>query len=412
MYNNIISNYTNGAYTFDTLVEANASGLVEPAYLSGLIRLMVNDVLAEKRFTNKFAQFKKKRGYSGKIINSVYVNPANGKEFTVDGLTTLFDLAPADVKGSISKYTKPLQYDTTYNKDELMKAFTSESELTAFLNKIISSLYNGAEIDDKNEFIKLISDLIENNLVVYDEVETITTDSVKDLGIALKKYVAKFKEESDKYNVWKRVNPRDTHAIFWSNPEDINIILPISVWATLDVALYATLFNMDKADLSSRIFTVDDDKLPEHVQAVIFDSTLINIEEIYSDLEPAFYDSSKRRFKEIYNVNNQYGVNPFANCVVILDDLANEPSIKASAVRNQTVVVESGVKKTIVLDVVPVGANATIVPVPGELTTTATVSYDEIEGWTMDITATAADAITFTVDSSAITGTITVSVAE
>ena len=49
MYNSIISNYTNGEYTFDTLREANANELVEPSYLAGLIRLMVSDVVKEKR---------------------------------------------------------------------------------------------------------------------------------------------------------------------------------------------------------------------------------------------------------------------------------------------------------------------------------------------------------------------------
>ena len=411
MYNNIIADYTNGAYTFDTLSSATASGLVEPAYLSGLIRAMITEVVKEKRFRNKFAQFKIKKGYSGKIINRVYVNPTTGDEFTVDGLTTLFDLAPADVKGSISKYTKPLQYSTTYNKDELLKAFTSEDELTMFLNKLINALYNGSEIDDKKEFLNLISDLATKNYAVNTTPTSVTSDAVKDLGICLKKIVLDLQEESDKYNVWKRLNPHDTSAVFWSNLEDINIILPNSIYATLDVALYATLFNVDRADLDTRIFTVADDKLPEHVMAIVFDRQLIDIEEIYADMEPTFYDSSKRRFKDIYNVDNQYGINPFANCVVVWDNSSNYPSISAEGVRNQTVNVESGVAKTVVLDVYPLGANTTLTPTSAGITattTTCTIAYDALKGYTATITATADDSITFT---GGVAGTITVDVA-
>ena len=404
MYNNIISNYTNGAYTFDTLSEATASELVEPAYLNGLVRAMVNDVLATKRFSNKFAQFKKKRGYSGKIINNIYVNPATGKEFTVDGLTTLFDLAPADVKGSISKYTKPLQYDTTYNKDELRKAFTSEEELTSFINKIVMALYNGSEIDDKAEFISLFNDLINNNLVLCDKVDSITKETSKDLAITLKKYVELFKEESDLYNVWKRLNPTDTSAIFWSLPEDINIILPISVYATLEVDLYAQLFNVDRAELDGRIFTVADNRLPANVKAIIFDSRLIDIEEIYAELEPTFYDSTKRRFKEVYNVNNQYAVNPFANCVVLFDTVEHLPAVDVANVRNQTVKVVSGEEKVIALEVNPLGANQTLTAKAGKDTTTVSVAFDETTGYSMKITATANDSITF----NDVNGTITV----
>ena len=411
MYNNIIMNYTNGAYDFESLSTATASGLVEQAYLSGLIRAMVTEVLRAKRFKNKFAQFKVRKGYSGKIINRVYVNPATGKEFTVDGLSTLFDLAPADVKGSISKYTKALQYDTTYNKDELYKAFTSEAELSAFLEKIINSLYNGSEIDDKANFLDLINDLINNNYTVNTTPAVVTSDSVKDLGICLKKVILDLQEESDKYNVWKRLNPHDTSAIFWSNIEDINIIVTNSVYSTLDVALYATLFNVDRADLDARIFTVADDKLPQHVQAVVFDRGLIDIEEVYADMEPTFYDPSKRRFKDIYNIQNQYGVNPFANCVVIWDSSSNYPSVSAVSVRNQTVNVESGVAKTVVLDVNPLGANDTLTPTSAGITATTTtcvIAYDPLKGYTATITATADDSITFT---GGVTGTITVDVA-
>lgn len=411
MYNNIIAEYTNGAYTFDTLSNATASGLVEPAYLSGLIRAMVTDVVKEKRFKNKFAKFKTKKGYSGKIINRVYVNPTTGEEFTVDGLTTLFDLAPADVKGSISKYTKPLQYSTTYNKDELLKAFTNENELSLFLNKIINALYNGSEIDDKKEFLSLVSDLATKNYTVNTTPSVITGDTVKDLGICLKKIILDLQEESDEYNVWKRLNPHDTSAVFWSNLDDINIILPNSIYATLDVALYATLFHIEKAELDSRIYTVADNKLPEHVKAIVFDSQLIDIEEIYADMEPTFYDSSKRRFKDIYNVDNQYGINPFANCVVVWDSSSNYPSVSAEGVRNQTVNVESGVAKTVVLDVYPLGANTTLTPTSAGITATTTtcvIAYDELKGYTATITATADDSITFT---GGVAGTITVDVA-
>lgn len=411
MYNNIITNYTNGAYDFERLSADTASGLVEPAYLSGLIRAMITEVIKEKRFRNKFAQFKVKKGYSGKIINRVYVNPTSGEEFTVDGITTLFDLAPADVKGSISKYTRPLQYSTTYNKSELLKAFTSEAELTMFLNRLIEALYNGSEIDDKANFLDLINDLIENNFTVNTYPDTVTSDAVKDLGICLKKVVLDLQEESDKYNVWKRLNPHDISAVFWSNIEDINLIVPNSVYAKLDVALYASLFNIDRAMLNARIFTVADDKLPQYVQAIVFDRQLIDIEEIYAEMEPTFYDGSKRRFKEIYNIDNQYAVNPFANCVVIWDSSSHYPAISATTVRNQTVKATSGVAKTVVLDVTPLGANSTLTPTSAGITattTTCTIAYDPLKGYTATITATADDSITFTGD---VTGTITVDVA-
>ncbi len=410
-FNSLIYDYTNGEYTFEQLSSATASKLVEPTYLVNLIRLMITDVIKEKRFRNKFAQFKKERGYTGKIVNNTYVNPATGQTMTIDGLTTLFDLAPADVKSSISKYDDYKQYDVTYNRDELYKAFSSEYELFAFMDKLIDSLYNGSEINDMNMFLNIFNDIITNNYVVCREVTSVTSDAVKDLGICLKRIVADIQDPSDKFNVWKRLNPHDTSAVFWSNPDSINILLPNSVWATLDVALYATLFNVDKAEVEGRVFHVSDDLLPNHVKAIVFDSRLIDIRENYADLEPSFYDASKRRYKDILNTSNQYGVNPFANCVVVFDDDSNYPAVSATAVRNQTVNVTSGVKKTVILDVSPLGANSTLTPTSAGITattTTFTINYDPLKGYTADITATADDSVTF---SGGVTGTITIDVA-
>ena len=402
-FNNIISKYSNGKYTFDTLRQDNASELVETGYLAGLIRAMVNDVIGQKRLYNKFAQFKKKRGYSGKIVNRTYVNPTTGEEFTVDGLSKLFDLAPADVKGAISKHTKPLQYSTTYNKDELRKAFVSEQALIEFLNQIIGALYNGSEIDDKANFIQLFNDLYTENQALVKVTDAVTKANVEDFAVELKTIVENFKEESDNFNVWKRLNPSDTSAVFWSNQEDINIILPISVSARMDISLLAQLFNVDRAKLDGRVFTVADNKLASGIQAIIFDSTLVSIEEIYAELEPTFYDSTKRRYKEVYNTNNQYGINPFANCVILATSI---PEVEPVAVRSKTVKVESGVAKVVPLEISPIGANATITAVAGKETTSVTVTYDEVKGYEISITATASDSITF----SGLTGTITVTV--
>ena len=404
MFNNIISNYTKGAYTFDTLTEANAGGLIEPAYLNGLVRMLVNEVLTLKRFTNKFSQFKVKRPFSGKIINSVYVNPVTGKAFTVDGLTKLFDLAPADVKGAIRKYTVPLQYDVTYNKDELYKAFANESSLVDFINLIVNSLYNGSEIDDKAQFVSMFSDLYNENLAKIIKFAKVDATNIEEFAVQLKTVVENFKEESVLYNVWKRLNPTDTSAVFWSNPGDINIILPISISARLDVELYAKLFNVDRAEIDGRVFTIADDKLPTGVQAIVFDSTLVSIDEIYAELEPTFYDATLRRYKEVYNTNAEYGMNPFANCVIIAIDI---PDITATTVRSKTVSVVSAEATKTPLEITPIGANHAIAAVVSDADhMTATVTYSIDNGYELTVTSTVAGTVTFT----GITGTITVSV--
>ena len=176
-------------------------------------------------------------------------------------------------------------------------------------------------------------------------------------------------------------------------------------------SLYATLFNIDKADVEARVFHEPDDNLPNHVLAIIYDSRVVDIRQIYAELEPTFYDSSKRRMTDRYNTNNEYGICPFANCVVVFDDDDNYPSVSAEAVRNQTVNVTSGVSKTVILDVLPLGANSTLTPTSAGITggtTTCTITYDPLKGYTANITASVDDSITF---SGGVTGTITVDVA-
>ena len=405
-YNKIINQYSNGQYDFLSLQEAVLSDMIDTTYLSGLIRLMVNDVVESRRYRNIFAQFFRERNATGKIVNNNYINPATGEEFKVDSLSKLLDVAPADVKTSITKYNKPMQYTVDYNREELMKAFNSVEEMTNFINGLIDSLYNGAEIDQEEEVTKIFSDLYNNGLI--RTVTMTTQNDMEELATKIKTLVGSFKKATSKFNSWKKLNPHDTSAKFWSLPSDINIILPVSIKAKLDVTFFATLFNVDRADLDGRIFEVDDDALPSGVYAYVFDSRVLNIRDVYRIMETPFYDQTLMKFKQVYNISEQYGVNPFANCVAIAN---STPSVDITAVRSKTVKVVSGEATKIALDIIPIGGNETLVPAGAKQTTTVTYSYSEDDGASITVTATADDVITFTnSDSQSISGTITIDV--
>ena len=93
--------------------------------------------------------------------------------------------------------------------------------------------------------------------------------------------------------------------------------------------------------------------------------------------------------------------------MVILDSSSNEPVVNAGAVRSKTVNVKSGELTNIPLEVVPIGANQTITPTATS-GSTVSVAYSDDTGYTLSVTATTSDSITF----GSVTGTITINVVE
>lgn len=393
-FNNIVSDYINNGLSYERITEIGEglrNGLIEPAYITPLIRLIINDTMEAKRYKNRFAEFKKPRtSYSGKIINSTYVNPATGENVDLSektDVTSLFDYAPADVKSALTRTIKNPQYKVTYQKDELYKAFTSPEALQEFINSLVNSLFNGSEINDRNEFVNMLGSLYTNNQAVI-KTATKPTDlqTTREFAILLKEYVFNLQDPSDQYNVWKKINPTDTSAVFWSNMRDLNILMPASIYARMEVDLFAQLFNVERAEVDARVHVVSDNLLPEGVFCILFDNKLVDIRERFTDLEQPFYDPTKRTYLQVLNTSTEYGVIPFANCVIFAESL---PSIAPTAVREMTV--KTSVSNTITtgLLVNPVGANETITVQSSDSGTTATVTYDEVLGYQVKIVTTA-----------------------
>lgn len=394
-YNNIVSDYINNGLSYERITEIGEglrNGLIEPAYITPLIRLIINDTMEAKRYKNKFAEFKKPRtSYSGKIINSTYVNPATGENIDLSSktdVTSLFDYAPADVKSALTRVVKNPQYKVTYQKDELYKAFTSPEALQSFINNLVNSLINGSEINDRNEFVSLLGGLYSNNQAII-KTATKPTDlqTTREFAILLKEYVFNLQDASDKYNVWKKINPNDTSAVFWSNMRDLNILMPSSIYARMEVDLFAQLFNVERAEVDARVHVVSDELLPSGVFCILFDASVVDIRERFNDLEMPFYDPTKRTYLQVLNTSTEYGIIPFANCVVFAESI---PSIVPTAVRSMTV--NTAVSSTITTGILvnPVGANATITVEASDAGTTPTISYDETLGYQLKLVTTSA----------------------
>lgn len=395
-YNNIVSDYINNGLSYERITEIGqglASGLIDPAYITPLIRLIVNDAITNKGYKNKFAEFKKPRtSLSGKIINSTYINPATGEHVDLSSktdVTALFDYAPADVKSALNRVVKNPQYKVTYQKDELFKAFTSPEALESFINGLVNSLINGHEIDDRNEFVKLLADLYDRNqAIIKTATKPVDLQTTREFAILLKQYVFDLQDASDKYNVWKKINPTDTSAVFWSNERDLHILMPSSIYARLEVDLFAQLFNVERAEVEARVHVISDEFLPEGLICVLFDAAVVDIRERFTDLELPFYDPTKRTYLEVLNTSTEYGIRPFANCVVFAESI---PEVKISAVREATINGAAGATTNANLLVYPVGANEDLTATSDNEKVTATITYDEVEGYKIAIVA-AADA--------------------
>ena len=84
-----------------------------------------------------------------------------------------------------------------------------------------------------------------------------------------------------------------------------------------------------------------------------------------------FYDPTKRTYLEVLNTSTEYGIIPFANCVVFATAV---PEIKALAVRSMTVKTTASSEITTGILVNPVGANSTLTVEASDATHTTDAS--------------------------------------
>ena len=256
---------TNGGYAdrFPDVTEKNYKEIgnmitTMPVVQNDFINVLTNKIgltaFMTRVYSNPLKSFKKGTLPYGSTIEQIFTDIIKGKDFE-SGDAGSYNAA-SDVLGKANENNVKVEYHSenfrhkykiTVSSLQLKNAFQSPDGLTKLVNELVSVPVNSAEYDEYN-LIKGLVDCAKYKKEVIVPAPS-TTGGAKALAKALRIYSKKLNFLSTEYNV------SGVHT--FSKPQDLQIITTPETVAELDVELLAQVFNIDKADVPTRVTVID-----------------------------------------------------------------------------------------------------------------------------------------------------------
>lgn len=384
-------------------------------------RIVYTQVVNYKLFNNKLSVLEGDKIPLGAIGQEIFISPAKGRKFNVDDFAGLLARYEADVKVQYMHLNSDVQYPVTITRAKLKDAFTSWSNLEAFIDGISQSLYNGCYIDRYNFTKGLVAQAYNNNSVAIDIIDEPNTEALAKAFLTEARTIfLNMQEPTSDYNAWHKVGGYGKDVLTWTDPEDIVLLVRNDVGAYLDVNVLAETFHIDSAKLMGRVIYVKD--FTEYdsegnvvvdgskIVACIGDKSWFRIKNQETTMDE-FYNANNRTWQMYLNDVNMFQYSLFANMVVFATEQP-QVTITAIDVSDDDVTVAVGGTKKITVSTTPAQANYPSITVESSATGVATAS---ITGREITITGVAAgDGVdgeaTVTVSAGNVTKTISVTV--
>lgn len=306
-----------------------------------LLKRIAFFMIENKRFANPLSFLEGDNmplGYAG---IGEHINPAKGRAFNVNDFAGLLQKYEAETFTEYYTVNMDRQYPVSLTRAKIKQAFTTWGDLEAFINGIVNSLYNGAEIDAYNYTKALVTGAYLGGRVQVKKVSAVVDENTGKAFIKeLRKLNRKFQLPSQDYNAWKLLNGDESKAVTtWSDARDIGLMVTADVEAELTVDVLAYAFNMSLVDaedfIANRVVVVDNFDVYDDegkkvqdgsaIQGIIFDRSFFKIKTQDNEMDE-FYNANNRVWNYYLNVNKMYNTSLFANAVVLATQLPPEPA--------------------------------------------------------------------------------------
>lgn len=249
-------------------------------FVNALTNQVSRTVYFSKFFTNPFKFFKKGTLEYGKTIEGVFIDLIKGKGFGEN-----FGTANTDVGSLISTekqdnikveyYSENFRnkYKTTISDSQLKGAFRNPNGLSELVQRMIQAPLNSAEFDEFLMLKKVLNQLTlkQHEISGYNELSE--NEKAKELTKIIKTYIGKFRFLSDSYN--------NGGVRTFSMPNELVVLVTPETQALIDVELLSSAFNMDKAEIESRLVLIDEftktgtDEVDTDTLCILCDENLI-----------------------------------------------------------------------------------------------------------------------------------------
>ena len=411
----------------DSSISSFAEPILDPTktniyneFCNVLVQRIVYTQLETKLFKNKLVALEGDEMPLGYLGEEIFINPAIGRDYNINDFAGLLQKYEADVKVQYQEINFDKQYPVTIVRQKLKQAFVSWEELGKFITGLTNSLYNGRYIDEYNMTKGLVTMAYHSNAAQIQTVSAITSKATAEAFVeGARTLFLNFQDPSQEYNAWKKIGGYGRAIETFTDESDIIMLVRNDIRSKLDVNVLASAFNMDKADLMGRIYSVNNfDIIDRKTGEVLFDGSKIvgiicdkrwfRIKNQDNFMEE-FRNPNNRSMNAYLNVIKMYKYNYFANAVIFATE---QPSVAISSLKFYDSTKSINVGDEVAVSVVPTPFNATTPTIvySSSNDSVATVEADSEDPNKCIITGVAAGTVTITATAGNVTTTMTVTV--
>lgn len=252
-------------------------------FMKTLMNKIVKPQVHTKIFTNPLKSLKKGNKPLGDGVEEIYNNFIKAKQYDKEGKELLTRELP-DTKTLYHRMNSQLKYKTTVSREALTKAFVSWESLEKYVNDIISTLNNSAELDEFTLTKELIKIALELNAIkvvpIPDPLASKTNAENFIKTVKITSGLMKF-PNSD-YNAYLDAQKDDDiPLITFSRPEEQVLIIDTITDTSVSIDVLAAAFNMSVVEFNETRKIVIDYFPVDGVRAVLVDEAFF---QIYDDL--------------------------------------------------------------------------------------------------------------------------------
>ena len=211
-------------------------------------------LLQNKKYTSRLDIFSKGKLEYGETIEQIMCDLIECKDFTEqkegNEVSELVSAQVPDIKVLYHSENYKHKYKVTVSDIRLRKAFNDKYGVDKLVASIITSVQNSIAYDRECMLKSILSAGVYKKSipVAYDNGST--GSRAKNLVTEIKKNIIRLETMSKSYN--------NAEINTFTRKEDMVLVIGGDYATDIDINLLATAFNLDKAELSTRIIVVDE----------------------------------------------------------------------------------------------------------------------------------------------------------
>lgn len=247
-------------------------------FTNALLNKIVKTQLIHKIFNNPLKSLKKGKKPVGDTVEEIYVNFIKADTYDETGAKVLNRKKP-DVKTVYHRMNREDMYKQTFSRAKLSKAFKSYEALESFVNEIIQTMHNSAELDEFVNMKQLIASAIEKNAMVVMEIAEPIGNKAngEDFIKALQTISGLMVYPKTEFNAYLTAQDTDIIPITtFSRKEEQIILIDTATDVSCNVDVLAHAFNMSVLEFNARKIVIDSFPDPD-IRACIVDEQFFQV---------------------------------------------------------------------------------------------------------------------------------------